>query len=189
MNRFSFLSNVVAALVLATVGAALHASLQPFAGSGLALRVMLIACASGYLAFLLHQLRPRFSVALMITGWLVLMLLLLLINPPLLLWLPALAGALWVMRCVLRYQTVLHAALDGLLNGVAGCVGFSVVMYTHSLWLGIWSYLLTLAFCVAIPARQPTRADTAPAHSEFNQAHASAERALKRLQQQSFHTV
>lgn len=189
MNRFSFFSNVVAALVLASVGAALHASLQPLAGSGVALRIMLIACASGYLAFLLHQLRPRFGITLMITGWLLLMLLLLLINPPLLLWLPALAGTLWLMRCVLRYQNVLHAALDGLLNGVAGCVGFSVVMYTHSLWLGIWSYLLTLAFCVAIPARQPPRESITHIQSDFNQAQASAERALKRLQQQSIHAV
>ena len=94
MNRFTFLSSVVAALLLATVGAALHGAVQPFWGSSLALRITLLGCTSGYLAFLLLQLRPRFGMTLIIASWLALAFVLMIFNPSVLLWISSLGGAL-----------------------------------------------------------------------------------------------
>ena len=189
MNRFSFFRNIAAALVLSSAGAALHVVLQILLGPADALRIALLVTALGYLAFLLHQLRPPFGVALTIAGGILLALLLLVVNPSLPLWLCVLPGALWLLRCALRYGSLAHCALDAVINGVAWCVGISVVLHTHSLWLGLWSYFLTLAFCVVVPARQSANTPTLNALSAFQLARSSAERALLRLQKNSVHTL
>lgn len=187
MNAFSFFRNVVAALVLSTVASAVHGALQPFVGSADALRVSLLITVLGYLAFLLQQLRPPFGMVLILAGALLTSFALLLFNPPLLVWLGMLAAMLWLVRCVLRYQHLTHCALDALINALAGCVGLSVLLHTHSLWLGVWSYFLALAFCALLPSRQQASTESHSYFSSFQQARSSAESALRRLQKNSVH--
>jgi hypothetical protein len=187
MNTFSFSRNIVAALVLSTLAAAMHGALQPFIGSAEALRVALLVTAFGYLAFLLQQLRPPFGMVLILAGTLLLSFALLAFNPPLLVWLGVMLALLWLVRCVLRYQHLTHCMLDALINGLAVCVGLSVVLHTHSLWLGAWSYFLALAFCALLPSRQQASSASSSYFSSFQQARSSAESALRRLQKNSVH--
>lgn len=185
MNNFSFFRNVIAALVLSTVAAAVYGALQPFADSPDALRAALLITALGYLAFLLRQLQPPFGMILILAGALLTSIAMLLFNPPLLVWFGVLSAQLWLVRCVLRYQHLTHCVLDALINGLAGCVGLSVLLHTHSVWLGSWSYFLALAFCTLLPSRQQSVSAVTPDASGFEQAHSSAESALYRLQKNS----
>lgn len=182
MRGFSFSANVVAALLLSTLGVVLSTVLQPWIGHADASRVMLLLLSLGYLAFLLHQCRPRYGLSLVICSWLLCAMLLLLFNPPLLLWLAMLAGALWLLRSALRYQHLYQVGLDALLNVFAGACACSVLLFTHSLWLSLWSYFLCLAFSAAIPARPAPHPITEPASQTYDDALASAQSALRRLQ-------
>ncbi len=182
MNRFSFNANVVAALLLSTLGVVMCNALRPWIGDGDASRMMLLLLSLGYLAFLIHQCRPRYGLSLVISGWLLCAMLLLLLNPPLMVWLGVLIGTLWSMRSALRYQQLYLAGLDGILNVIAAACAFSVLLFTHSLWLSLWSYFLCLAFTCAIPARPAHRSTIEPASQTYDDARAGAQSALRRLQ-------
>lgn len=182
MKGFSFFSSVMVALLLSTLGVVVITALQPWIGRGDASRLMLLLVSLGYLGFLLHQCRPRFGLSLMIGGWLLCAALLVLFNPPLMMWLAVLVAILWLVRSALRYQQLYQAGLDGLLNLFATGCAISILLFTHSLWLSLWSYFLSLAFSAAIPARPLKRSNSEPVTDAFEEAKACAESALRRLQ-------
>ncbi len=182
MKRFSFAANVMAALVLSTLGVVVSTTLQPWIGKDDAGRLMVLVLSLGYLVFLLHQCRPRYGLSIVASGWVVCALALLLFNPPLLVWMLVLAGALWLLRSALRYQRLFRMALDGALNLFAAGCAFNVLLFTHSLWLSLWSYFLALAFTAAIPARTTSQIADQSAPDAYEQARSSAESALRRLQ-------
>ena len=185
MKAFSFVHNVVAGLALSTIGVVVFSVTQALFGSTDASRLVLLVISLGYVLFLLQQLTPRFGISIVVSGWLVSALALLLFNPPLLVWLSVLTGLTWLIRSALRYQRLYQVALDGVLNGFALCCGISVMLLTHSLWLSLWSYFLAMAFSSALASRPSPSRPVIDTVQRFQQAHSSAEDALRRLQKQA----
>lgn len=181
MKTLSFTSQIGAGAALSVAAAAISTVMQPLLGTSDGLRLTLLVISLGYLLFLLQRTAPRFGISIVASAWILNALLLLLFNPPLVIWLLDQVALLWLVRAALRYQQIIPVLIDAALNLLALCAGLSALWYSQSLLLAVWSYFLVLAFCVWIPARQP-RTPAALADNAFEQAQSSAEAAIRRLQ-------
>src|SRR5262249_44593702 len=101
----------------------------------------------------------------------------------LLLWLLAQAFAIWLLRCWCRYTSPAAALADGALGLFAIAAASVTALHSHSVFLAFWSFFLVQALFVLIPETlQPRIAATDPDDEDrFDQAHRSAEAALRRL--------
>lgn len=182
MNRFTFFRQVVTGLLLSIIGSVLMMVLTPVLGSQDASRVVLLILSFGYVLMLLQHLAPRVGITMVVSGWLLTAALLLLFNPPLLVWVVVCSALLWLVRSGLRYQRLYPFTLDALLTLFALCCGIAALLYSQRVGLALWSYFLVLAFSAAIPARPSSPRPSGSTTDVFTQAETNAQRALRQLQ-------
>ncbi|GMU44208.1 MAG: hypothetical protein IT479_06275 [Xanthomonadales bacterium] len=180
MNAIPFWRGVLLALLLSIVGAVLHAVAAPWIGSALSLRLSLLLVATLYVFALLASAPGRSGRVLAALAWCVLAGALLLAWPRLSVWLLAATLWFWLLRSLLRYQSLLPATFDALLGGFALAAAVATAMHTHSLFLALWCYFLVQAFNSWLPHSAAVAAVSAPAH-DFDTAFRNAEAALRRL--------
>jgi len=183
MSRPSFWREVGVGLALSIAGALAYHAIATIIGSALALRLVVAGLGIVYGVSLLRGLRARIGRLLAIAAWLVLDVALFVFDPPLLLWLAAQAFAIWLLRCWCCYGSFFAALADGALNLFALAAAMVAAVHSHSVFLALWSFFLVQALFVLIPETLRPRVAAAQSDDEdrFDQAHRSAESALRRL--------
>jgi len=184
MSRPTFWREAGVALALSVVGAIAFHTAAAFVGSTLALRVDIAAIGLAYAVLLMRGLRARSGRMIAIAAWIALDIALFVWQPPLLVWLLVQAFAIWLLRCWCRHGSVAAALADGALCLFALAAAMVGATHSHSVFLALWSFFLVQALFVLIPETlRPRSAAARPNDDEdrFDQAHRSAEAALRRL--------
>ena len=185
MNRLNFSSGVLTALLISLGGAALLPAFALVLGLSLALRCVLLLMMLAYWIWLLRVTAARAGISLMAAGWLMLSAVLVLFNPPFLIWLAACTFLIWLQRSALRYHRPAQALADAALNLLSFCAAVATYIHTDSFLLSCWSFFLLQAGCAFIPAAEKTTPNHPIEDDRFAQARHSAEQALRRLRQSS----
>jgi hypothetical protein len=183
MTRPGFWREAGVALALSMVGAIAFHATAVLIGSSLALRLVIAAIGLVYAVLLLRGLRARSGRLIVIAAWLALDIALFVLQPPLLLWLLAQTFAIWLLRCWCCYGSVIAALADGALGLFALAAAMVGAAHSRSVFLALWSFFLVQALFVLIPETLRPRITAALPDDEdrFDQAHRSAEAALRRL--------
>lgn len=181
MKPLSFWRGVALAALISVVGALLGTLLTPVLGTALTLRLIVLLAAGSYLLALLAHGEGRSGRVLALLGWLLMAGLLLVFNPTLLVWLLLQTLYLWLVRSLRSYQSLIPAAADALLSGVALAAAIVAALQSRSLLVSLWSYFLVQALTAFLLRQQaPATAQRANA-TDFDSAHRAAELALRRM--------
>lgn len=182
MNRPTFLEGAAVALILAVAGASgwhLGSLLLP---SRFLSTVLLSSLATFYAIYLIYRSPLRAGRLTALVAWFVLSAGLTLWPTPLLLQAIAYPAALWLLRTACHHPSLLGAAADLALQGMAAGAAVWAFRESGSLFLALWSYFLIQALFAAIPrpVRTPRPTDV-PAEHPFDRAEHAAEAALRRI--------
>ena len=106
-------------------------------------------------------------------------------TPPLLLYVCGHLGAVWLIRSLYFYSSVLSALADMGLNGLGLAAAIWAVTRTGSVFLGIWCFFLVQALFVFIPKSINHKPGTTRVGHEsedrFQHAYRVAEAAVRKL--------
>jgi len=178
MNAAGFWRGVLLAFVLSAIGAAAFWLLAPFTGTHIAIRLVLLMVASAYLLDLLLQRPNRAGRLLVAASWLAISAGLLVLNPPLWLWLGLLASFPWLLRNLGSHARPLPALLDAAVVLIAAAVGMATLRHSGSVGLALWSFLLLQALATSFSTTPRTPVASS---DRFTSAQRNAEAALRRL--------
>jgi hypothetical protein len=190
MRRPGFWREVGVALALSIVGAIAYPAVAAFIGSAAALRLIIAGLGIVYAVLLMRGVKARAGRVIAIGAWFALDVVLFAYDPPLLLWLLAQSFAIWLLRCWCCYGSLLAALADSALCLFALAAAMVGAAHSHSLFLALWSFFLVQALFVLIPDTLRPRIgrvlhnhirDNSRDEDRFDQAHRSAEAALRRL--------
>jgi len=177
MNAAVFWRGVALAVALSLSAIAAMFVFAPLFGTGNALRLIVLAVTSACLLDQLLRPGPIAGRVVSLAGWTLLAAGLLLINPPLVMWLVLPAAALWLQRCLVTDQGVLRALLDGAISLVAVGVAWAALRHSGSIAVALWCWLLLQALAQSLTSSRPI---AMPA-DRFSTAQRSAEAALRQL--------
>ena len=179
-NRFSH--GLALAVVVSLLAAAGYAVAGPLLGHGLALRLLVAATGLVCVLFVLREAEQRTGRITAVTGWLLVVAALWVFPVPLGLYLLVHVGLIWLIRSLVRYASLVPAAIDLVLSGIALVGGLWAAMETRSVGIAFWVFLLVQALHVKIPRRLGRRpASPASGDDRFDSAFRTAEAALRRL--------
>lgn len=185
MKQPTFLEGVSVALAMGIAGGALYAALTTLLPAGTVLRLLIAGTGLGYIVYLLSRSRERIGRITVLAAWGLLATAAWFSSPPLLLYLVVHLGAIWLIRSLYFYSSVLSALADLALNGLALAAATWAVTRTGSVFLGIWSFFLMQALFVGIPdsmrRRTCTHASRHVRADRFQHAHRVAEAAVRKL--------
>jgi hypothetical protein len=179
-----FWRQAIGAFVLSLVAAIAYHALAPILGGALVLRGVVVGAGAAYLAMLLPSLEARIGRLVVAVAWLAVTLGLFALDPHVGVWLLAESLLVWLVRCVYRYDGLAGAFADAALTALAAGTAVAVAAHTRSVFLATWSCLLVHALFVWIPTRRfggGGRAGEDPPGDAFEEAHRSAEAALRRM--------
>ncbi len=177
MNAAVFWRGVAIALVLSICAAISFSLLSGLIGSGTALRLVLLGITSACLFDQLVFSGMRTGRVLASAGWLLLVVGLVLIDPPLMLWLALPAAMLWLARSLTFSISPLRALLDAGISLTALGVAVVTLRQSGSVGLALWCWLLlqAVASSLVAPGVKNSLLD------RFTSAQHSAEAALRHL--------
>ena len=185
MKRPGFSEGVVVALVAALLGSMMFTVMPAIVGLDVTLRLMIVALGLGYMLYLLRRSSERTGRVVTLTIWLLISGIAWFVVADLLIYLALHLGMIWLVRTLYHQPGPLAALLDLGLNLLALVAAVWAFMHAGSVFLGIWSFFLVQALFVAIPAadgrRAQTNGDAQTQPDRFQQAHRSAEAALRKL--------
>ena len=185
MKRPTFINGVLVAAILAFFASAVVAVFIPFVGVGNVARLVIPALAFAYLLYLFNRNSERTGRVMTMAVWVAMTLVTWWFAPALPLYLLIHVGAIWLVRSLYFYSSVLPALIDFGLSGLSVIVSIWAISRTGSVFLATWCFFLVEALFVLIP---PTvRGDreshsSAPAdHEKFERAKRQADQALNQL--------
>ena len=185
MKRPTFFNGVLAALVLAFLASVAFATLMPFFGLGFVVRTLIPALGLLYIAYLFTRSPERTGRITTLMLWCVLAGASWLLAPPLPLYVLIHVGAVWLIRSLYFYSSVVPALIDLGLNALSVSTAIWAVSRSGSVFLAVWCFFLVQALFIAIPPalnRKARSGNTAPADDQkFQHARRRAEAALRQL--------
>ncbi len=183
MKRPTFFQGVLVAGGLALLASAVVAAFVPFVGTLTVARLVIPGLALVYILYLLSRSAERTGRITVITLWSVVTVLAWWFVPSFSLYLLIHIGAIWLTRSLYFYAGLFPALMDLGLNGLSATVAFGTLMRTGSVFLATWSFFLTQALFVAIPAslRPRKAAETSVDNDAFERSRRHAEAALRQL--------
>jgi len=185
MKAPTFLEGAAVALVMSLAGSVLYTALDAVFPGIPAARLLIAGLALAYLVYLLGRSPERIGRVTAAAGWLLVAGGLWFTHPPLLLYVCAHLGVLWLIRSLYFYSSALSALADLGLNGLALATAVTALTRTGSVGLAIWCFFLVQALFVVIPKSLGPRPGARPsAHVDedrFHQAYRVAERAVRHL--------
>lgn len=182
MKRPAFLEGVAVAVLAALLGGGLHAVFAVMFSPGAAARLLVAALNLGYILYLLTHSSGRVGRITALASWSVLAIAAWWLAPSLPVYALLHLAALWLVRSLYFQGGILAGLLDGGLCGLGLGAALAALIQTGSIVLAIWCFFLTQALFTAIPAGWPGK--TVPDRlidDRFEQAHRSAEAALRRI--------
>jgi hypothetical protein len=182
MRTHSFWRQLLLALALSVLGVILHTTLSMFLGVSVSIRLSLLTLTLAYLLFLIQGSPVRSGRLMATLAYFGLCGLLIVLNPPLWLWLLLLTGFIWLLRSLQSYDSLIPAAIDALLCALALAAAIATARHSGSLFLSLWSYFLFQALLTLLPVTRNTGSVAAPSNDvDFDTSHRNAEAALRRL--------
>ena len=189
MNKqATFLDGVAVAFVAAISAAVLLTALPQVFGMDIAFRLVVSAIGFGYILYLLHRSHEPVGRIAVIALWTVLTTVVWLLNLPLLAYMGVQLGAIWLIRSLYFYTSVLSAFADLGLSGMSLLTAFWAVSWTGSIFLSLWCFFLLQSLFVFIPASWKAKTfkgkKSPSGENPFDLAHRAAEAAVHKLSQQ-----
>jgi hypothetical protein len=186
MNAAGFWREAGIGFLLSLAGALAHVVLAPLFGAAESLRLIVLGASAAYGCLLLPALAVRVGRIVLALLWIGLAVVLAVFDPGLVFWIGSQLGFFWLVRSLYRHDGLIAAGLDAGLCLLAFAAALACASHTHSLFLSLWSLFLVQALCFAVPAarashRNPGAVGRATSETRFDQAHRSAEAALRRL--------
>lgn len=179
MNGHGFWRHVGIGLLASVAGTVAFHMVAQLLGSGVAVRATIALLAAAAALAMLFDRGHRVGRLVAFGAWLAVLAALLVFDPSLWLWAALPVFALWLMRSLFRYQSLLQAGTDAVVAVFALATGWLVLRHTHSVFLALWCFFLVQALTSLIPQARP--ATPSPAGDRYDQAQRNAEAALRRL--------
>jgi len=184
MKKPTFVHGAMVAAVLAIVGSAFIATVTPFVGFHSVAYLVIPAIAFAYLVYLFRSTEERIGRISVLTLWSVFAIAMWWFGPTLAVYLLVHVGAIWLVRSLYFYSSVLPSLLDlGLSVFSISAFGWALER-TGSVFLGIWCFFLVQALFVLIP-KSYSNVNSAKRHitesDRFARAERQANQALHKL--------
>lgn len=186
-SRPRFSHGVIAAAILACAAAAMVAVLTPFVGLAGVIRLAAPALGLAYLFYLMRATRARTGRVVTLTAWGLFSVLAWWFAPSLPFYLLLHAGAIWLVRSLYAYSSLVPAIIDLVLSTTAVLVFAWAFVRTGSVFLATWSFFLVHALWTYVPRRLQRGAAGASAAADsagFDRARRQADAALRQLYSQ-----
>ncbi len=182
MKQPTFLEGVAVALAASLVGSVLYTALDTLFPGVPVVRLLIAGLGLAYLVYLLGRSTERVGRVTAAAAWLVVAGVLWFTHPPLLLYVCAHLGTLWLIRSLYFYSSALSALADLGLSGLGLAAAVTALARTGSVWLGIWSFFLVQALFVVIPKSVRRTSGTGrTGEDRFQHAYRAAESAVRKL--------
>ncbi len=183
MKRPTFFEGVSIALAASLVGSILFTVMTPPFSGGQVLRLLIAVVGFGYSLYLLGRSPVRVGRITAVAFWFLVAGLSWFFVPSISLYLAMHLAAIWFIRSLYFYSSLLSALTDLGLTGFSLCSAIWAFIHTGSLFLAIWCFFLTQALFVFIPKRIGTSTEhpEAKAEDRFERAHRDAQAALRRI--------
>jgi hypothetical protein len=183
-SRPRLIQGITAAAILAVSAAALVAVLASFLGLATIIRLCTPLIALAYLLYLLRSTRARTGRVVTLSAWSVMALAAWWFVPSLAFYLLLHAGAIWLVRSLYAYSSLMTALADLVMSASAAVIFTWAFMRTGSVFLATWSFFLVQAFWIYIPAHLRGRLSGKPTDTDdgkFDRARRQADAALHQL--------
>jgi hypothetical protein len=181
-NPPSFGHSLGAALLFSLCGAAVLVALAPFAGSGTALRAVIMLLGLAYVLYLLGKSGERVGRIATVALWIAAASGTWFMGLPLVAYALVHVGLVWLVRSLYYYSGLLPALADLGLSLLGAAFAVWAAQRSGSAWLAFWCFFLVQAFHVLIPATLGGRAGPSTGGDDaFARAHRAAEAAMRRL--------
>jgi hypothetical protein len=185
MKQPTFPEGVAVALAASLAGGAAFNALDLIFPGTSPLRLLIAGISLVYVIYLLGRSPERVGRVMTIAAWLTVAGVLWFTQPPLPLYLCLHLGAIWLIRSLYFYSSMLSALADLGLNSLALSAAIWAITRTNSVFLGLWCFLLVQALFIVIPkqafrrsaANRAGQADT----DRFLHAYRNAEAAVRKL--------
>jgi len=185
MKRPAFFHGVIVAAVLGFFASAIVATLTPFVGLAVVLRLVIPALGLAYLLFLFSRSEERVGRVTTLSIWSALAAVTWWVAPPLPLYLLIHTGAVWLVRSLYFYSGVLPALMDLGLSTLSISATVWAVTRSGSVFLATWCFFLVQSLFVAIPpavnSKQKQERNMAVENETFETARRQADQALRQL--------
>jgi len=185
MKQPTFPEGVAVALAASLAGGAIYTALNVLFPGAPLLRLLIAGISLVYVIYLLGRSSERVGRITTVAVWVIVAGMLWFTQPPLPLYLCMHLGAIWLIRSLYFYSSVLSAPADLGLNSLALSAAIWAITRTNSVFLGIWCFFLVQALFVVIPKQAFRRSGANRAGQagtdRFQHAYRSAEAAVRKL--------
>jgi len=179
----SFYEGVAVALISSFVGSVLYFSLSSLFSDSFLIRLLISIIGFVYILYLLSRSQERIGKPIIIVLWPLLSLSLWLIWPPITLFVLLHIVAIWLIRSLYFYSSILSSLADLTLNLFSVAVAIWAAHHTGSIFLSIWCFFLVQALFVAIPdnLQHRSKMKQTKAEDRFHRAYKTAQSAIQKL--------
>jgi len=185
MRRPTFLHGAVAAAIFALVASVAVTAAKPIAIFPGFYQPLVAALGLAYLLYALSHSRERVGRVTTLSLWAGMSLTLWLLDTSFGFYLMAQIIALWLIRSLYFYSSLMSACLDLALNFAALATACWAAVHTGSVFLTVWCFFLVQALFVAIPPAVKREAGglhaTGKDTEKFERARLTAEMAIRQL--------
>ena len=185
MKRPSLLNGIGLAVLLCLAGGIIFSVAATVFPSAVVLRGVIALLGFAYLLYLLSRSSERVGRPTTVALWMAMLLVSWFGVSSLSLYLALHVGALWLVRSLYFYSSLLSALLDLGLSGLSLAAAFWAALHTGSIFIAIWCFFIGQALFAGIPESMRRREETrawGPADDEkFQRAHRTANAAVRRL--------
>ncbi len=185
MKHPTFFQGVAVALAASLIGSILFTALTPMFAGAVVLRLLIAGISFGYIVYLLGHSLVQVGRVTVVAFWVLLAGIIGLLDLSLPLYLLMHVVAIWLIRSLYYYSSLLCALADLGLNVLSLSAAVWAFIHTGSLFLGIWCFFLVQALFVAIPAHingTPGGSDPRRRNEDsFKRAHRTAQAAVRKL--------
>jgi len=185
MKNATLFEGIIVALIASFVGSVVYFALSSLFADSILIRLLISAITFAYLLYLLSRSKERIGRMTIITLYFVIVIAMWFFWPPISLFILAHLIAIWLVRSIYFYSSLLSSLADLALNSFSVAIAFWVVSHTGSLFLMLWCFFLTQALFVLIPSSiQPENSsDSANIDNDadFQRAYKVAQAAVHKL--------
>ncbi len=183
MKTSAFSYGVLAALVIALIGAFTTPLLVSALGLQEGARATVMLCVGIYCLIMLRREQVSVGAPTLLLAWVVASVACASLIDDFMLFAAGQAAFPWVFRSILIHRDAFRITADGVLSVAACAVAFLALSRTGSAFLTAWSFFLTQAFLGLLPLTPATTRRTRPSDRslEFRRAQGLAEAALETL--------
>ena len=182
MKTPGFYEGVLVAAVASVAGTALYTAFMLLFNIGVGARLAVTFICSAYLAYLLWRSPAKTGRMTALVFWSATLLSTWLFDSSFILYLTMHLGAIWLIRALVFYKSVLMVLVDLALTALSLVTAVWAYLNTHSVLLALWCLFLVQGLFAVIPRQWPCKPGTANTidNDRFMRAHRNAEAALRK---------